>query len=422
MGWPEATPDLAAYYPTDLLVTGRDILFFWVARMIWSGLHATGQVPFRTVLLHGLVRDAQGRKMSKSLGNGVDPLDVIERFGADALRLTLLVGVAPGNDTRFLPEKLEGSQRFCNKLWNVARFVLAAEDDGTAPGPPELPDRHIRSRLEAARAACEQALGRLDAGEALAGLQAFVWDEFCDWYVEATKRRLYGRAGAASRAAARRTLRDVLAGVLRLLHPFLPFITEELWAELGGGGLLAVSAWPEARPGDRDEGAEADFGLCRAAVTAVRSLRAELRIPPGAELPALVHGPGADILGAERDTVCALARLAALEPRAPRQGEPGASAVVGAGLEIYLPLQGVIDLPAEAARLGRDLDAARREQARTAARLDNPDFRARAKPEVVAREEARLGELRGTVRRLEERIASLSGRQEENGQKWNPAP
>ncbi len=420
LGWPEDAADLRDYYPTDLLVTGRDIIFFWVARMVWSGLHATGEVPFRTVLLHGLVRDAECRKMSKSLGNGIDPLEVIDRGGADALRLTLLVGVAPGNDTRFLPEKLEGGQRFCNKLWNVARFVLAAEDDGTPPGPPELPDRHIRSRLEAARAAAEQALERLDAGEALAGLQAFVWDEFCDWYVEATKRRLYGKAGAASRAAARLALRDVLAGALRLLHPFLPFITEELWGQLGEPGLLAAARWPE--PGARDEAAEAAFGLVQASVAAIRSLRAELRIPPAAELPALAHGPGAAALAEERETVCALARLRGLELRAPRRGEAGASAVVGGGLELYLPLEGVIDVPAEAARLGRELEGARREQERAAARLANAEFRARAKPEVVAREEARLGELGGAVRRLTERIASLSGRQELGGQNWNLAP
>lgn len=422
LGWPEGGADLPAYYPTDLLVTGRDIIFFWVARMVWSGLYATGEPPFRTVLLHGLVRDAEGRKMSKSLGNGIDPLELIDRGGADALRLTLLVGVAPGHDSRFLPEKLEGSQRFCNKLWNVARLVLGAEDDGTPPGAPELPDRHIRSRLEAARAAAEQALERLDAGEALAGLQAFVWDEFCDWYAEATKRRLYGRAGAASRAAARATLREVLAGALRLLHPFLPFITEELWGQLGEPGLLAAARWPDPAPGGRDEAAEAAFGRVQAAVAAIRSLRAELRIPPAAELPALAHGAGAAALAEERETVCALARLRSLELRAPRPGEPGASAVVPGGLELHLPLEGVIDVPAEAARLGRELEGARREQERAATRLANAEFRNRARPEVVAREEERLGELRGTVRRLTERIAALSGRQEPGAQNWNPTP
>ncbi len=409
LGWPGGGSDLQAYYPTDLLVTGHDILFFWVARMAFSALRLTGEVPFRTVLLHGLVRDAEGRKMSKSLGNGVDPIEVMDRYGTDALRLTLLVGVAAGHDTRFLPEKLEGSQRFCNKLWNVARFVVAAEDDGTPPDPPSLPDRHILSRMEAARGAATASLERLEAGEALAGLQAFVWDEFCDWYVEAAKRRLYGRAGPGPRATARATLRTVLSGVLRMLHPFLPFITEEIWLQMGSPGLLAAAAWPEARPAATDPAAEEAFGAVQAAVTAIRSLRAELRVPPAAELAVLVHGPGAEALRAEAETVQVLARLRSLECREPERGDAGATAVVGAGLELFLRLGDVIDVPAEVARLRREWEGARRERDRAAERLANPEFRTRARPAVVEREAQRLEALEASVARLAGRISALDG-------------
>jgi len=409
MGWPG---DTGPYYPTDLLVTGRDILFFWVARMVFSGLHLTGRAPFGTVLLHGLVRDPQGRKMSKSLGNGVDPLEVIDRYGADALRLTLLVGVGPGNDTRFQPEKLEGSQRFCNKLWNVARFVLGAPGADCPPAAPALPDGWILSRLQTAVREADQALERFEAGLALAGLQAFVWDDFCDWYVEACKVRLYGSDPAAA-AAARQGLRRVLADCLRLLHPFLPFITEELWAQLGQTGCLAGAAWPEA--GEPDPAVEARFGAVRDAVSAVRSLRAEWRVPPGARVQVRLQGPGAAEVAAEAGLVSALGRVRTLEVRPPAPGEGGATAVVGAGLEVCLLLHG-IDVAAESARLRADLRSAQAECERTAQRLGNPVFRARARAEVVARETERLEALRATVHRLEARLEELGATaQKEDG-------
>ena len=419
LGWPDDDGLLAAYYPTDLLVTGRDIIFFWVARMALSGLHFTGREPFRTVLLHGLVRDAQGRKMSKSLGNGIDPLEVIDRYGADALRLTLLVGVAPGNDTRFAPDRIEGSQRFCNKLWNAARFVLGAEGAQGEAGPAELADRWILSRLSTAARSATAALERLDAGEALSGLQTFVWDEFCDWYVEAVKGRLYGHEGPASAAAARGTIRTVLAGILRLLHPFLPFITEEIWGYLPGSaerGLLISTPWPQPDEWPADPEAEARFGLVRDVITAIRSLRAEMRVPPAAQVRVLVQGGGLrDLPETERATVTALARVASLEFRGPSQGERGISAVVGAGVEVLLLLDGLVDLAAEIVRLQKERTSAAQETARTRTRLHNPEFSARAKPEVVARERERLAALEATVRRLDQRLAQLgAGRQEEN--------
>jgi len=416
LGWPEPAADLAAYYPTDLLVTGRDILFFWVARMVCSGLRLTGEVPFRTVLLHGLVRDGQGRKMSKSLGNGVDPLEVVDRYGADALRLTLLTGVAPGNDSRFATERVEGSQRFCNKLWNVARFVLGAQAAGPAlaGAEPALADRWIRSRLAAAAAAASAALEAWDAGAALGAVQAFVWDEFCDWYVEAAKRRLYGDPAAASAAVARGTLAEVLRGALRLLHPFMPFLTEELWAQLGGQGLLLQAPWPAPGEWPADPEAEARFGLVQQVIAAVRSLRAELRVPPAARVRVLVHGAGAEAaLRPELETALALGRLEAVEFRTGAPGEPAVAAVVGEGVQVLLLLGGLVDLPAERARLRRELENAGRERDRTAARLGNPDFRTRARPEVVERETERLAALEATALRLAARLAELGREQED---------
>ena len=419
LGWPDESDLLAGYYPTDLLVTGRDIIFFWVARMAFSGLHFTGREPFRTVLLHGLVRDGQGRKMSKSLGNGIDPLEIIDRYGADALRLTLLVGVAPGNDTRFAPDRIEGSQRFCNKLWNAARFVLGAGGDEHGAGPQELADRWITSRLSSAAQAATAALERFDAGEALSGLQAFVWDEFCDWYVEAVKGRLYGHEGPASAAAARSTIRTVLGGILRLLHPFLPFITEEIWGHLpepADRGLLITAPWPESGEWPEDPEAEAHFGLLREVISAIRSLRAEMRVPPAAQVRVLIQGAGArDVLDAERAAVAALARVASFEFRGPTQGELGVSAVVGAGVEVLLLLDGLVDVGAEVARLRKERDSAERERDRTRTRLTNPDFATRAKPEVVTREGERLAALEATVLRLSQRLAELGTvRQETN--------
>ncbi len=437
LGWPAPTAsELTAYYPTDLLVTGRDILFFWVARMIFSAVHLTGEVPFRTVLLHGLVRDAQGRKMSKSLGNGIDPLQIIDRYGADALRLTLLVGVAPGNDSRFAPEKIEGSQHFCNKLWNAARFSLGhlmvdPQDADIPAGPAEIEDRWIESRMAAAVAAATSAMRRFDPGEALAGLQSFVWDDFCDWYLEAVKPRLFGNAGPASAAAARRSLGRVLGGILRLLHPFLPFITEEIWARLtpeagvncaavgvgtsggattGCGTLLMTAPWPAEGEWPSDPAAEVRFGLIREIAGAVRSLRAEMRVPPAAYVKVLVHGDAGDFTSEAGGTVVrALARVGSIERRGLAAGELGVSAVVGAGVAVVLLLQGAVDAEAEIERLRRERDAAEAQRCRAAERLSNPDFLSRAKQEVVQREQARRCALEATVARLEQRIAELSG-------------
>ena len=409
LGWPEETSDLAAYYPTDLLVTGRDILFFWVARMVFSGLRLTGAVPFRTVLLHGLVRDAQGRKMSKSLGNGIDPLEVIDRYGADALRLTLLSGVAPGNDLRFAPDRIEGSQRFCNKLWNAARFALEHLDGAPGkPGPAELADRWIESRLARLAADMNTALSAYDTSGAVALLTGFVWEDFCDWYLEAVKSRLHGRHGEASRDRARQTLGRILDGVLRLAHPILPFITEAIWERVPGNGddLLLCAAYPAAEGFTTDLEAEGGFELLRAVVTSVRSLRAEFGVPPAATVRVHLRGEGAEAVTAGRDLVLELSRARQLIIGEPE--DRSASAVVGPGIEVLVPLGDVVDLEQVITRLRRERQSAETERDRTAARLDNPTFRERAKPEVVERDRERLQVLAGKVQSLGERLRQLA--------------
>ena len=409
LGWPDQGEDMARHYPTDVLVTGYDILFKWAMKMAWSGIRFTGKNPFHTILLHGLVRDHQGRKMSKSLGNGVDPIEVVDRYGADALRFALVTGVAPGNDSRFTWERVEGAQRFGNKLWNAARFVLGAPTAPAPAGPLELPDRWILSRLARAAADATAALARFDPGEACSVLQAFVWDEFCDWYVEAVKARLFLAAGPASAAAARQTLHQVLGASLRLLHPFAPFITEEIWGQLPlAEGLLVSAPWPLAGEWPADPEAEAAFDRLRQIVGAVRSLRAEMRVQPGVPVAVLVSGEGsAAALDAGEPIALSLGRMASIQRRRPAPGEVGVSAVVGAGVEVVLLLGGLVDVAAEAERLGRELAGAEQEWRRTASRLGHPEFRTRAKPEVVARETERCGALEATVARLSRRVAEL---------------
>jgi valyl-tRNA synthetase len=411
LGWPDATEDLARFYPTDLLVTGWDILFLWVARMVFSGLHFTGRVPFRDVLLHGLVRDAAGRKMSKSLGNGIDPLEVVGRYGTDALRYALLLGVAPGHDLRLAEERVAGGQRFCNKLWNAARFAQAAlaepaPDGGIGASAPAPEDGWIRTRLGVAAARAEAALRSFDAGQALGALTGFVWDELCDWYLEAVKPRLYGRLGAASQAAARTTLREVLRATLRLLHPFLPFVTEAIWGALfPDDGLLLVAPWPRAEEWPAEEDAARAFERVRQVVGAVRSLRAEMRVPPGAAVRVLLRGAPLDL--EQERLVRDLARVSEVAYRAAAGGEAAVSAVLPEGTLVLLPLEGLVDVGREVARLRGERDAARRDLARVEALLADPLFRTRARPEVVAREAARRETLAASLRHLEERLAEL---------------
>ncbi|MFS8641111.1 MAG: valine--tRNA ligase, partial [Symbiobacteriaceae bacterium] len=425
LGWPDtAAPDLRRFYPTSVLVTGYDILFFWVARMIMMGLEFMGEVPFRTVLLHGLVRDAQGQKMSKSRGNVVDPLAVIDKYGADALRFTLVTGLAPGNDARFSWEKAESSRNFANKLWNAARFVLM-NLDGFDPGRGEparenAADRWILHRLNHVTAEVTRLLEAFELGEAARALYNFIWGEYCDWYIELVKPRLaagHEGADAEDRYAAQYTLWQVLEQTLRLLHPFMPFISEAIWQRLPrpaeAGESIVRAPWPAPRPewtGDAD--AMARFERVLEAIRGIRSLRAEFRVPAGRRARAIVYAEEPAQAAAFEEQREAIQRLAAVDPLEIHVGTgqrpPQAAAHVGTGVVVYVPLAGLIDLEAERRRLEKELREVAVALERVRAKLANPAFLEKAPAEVVEGERRREEELAAKRVLLEQRVRDLS--------------
>ena len=417
MGWPEETDDLAYYYPTSVLVTGRDIIFFWVARMAFLGLEFMGRQPFNDVMIHGLILDAQGRKMSKSLGNGIDPIELIEAYGADTLRFTLVTGNTPGNDLRFQMERLEGTRNFCNKIWNASRFALMhsiEEGQGAGDGAEELElaDRWILSRYNRCAMDVTKALEEYDLGAAASRIYEFLWDEFCDWYIELIKPRLYGRKSEASRRAAQRVMTETLRGTLSLLHPFMPFITEELWRHLPHEGeSLMLSPW-EAGDGSLLDGeAEEAMNLMMETVKAARNLRSQYRVPPGKKADFVLY-PGDSGAGKILEscltyiallTTAEKVELGASDAAKPR---PAGSAVV-AGAEVYMPLAGLVDMQAERARLSKERDKAAGEIRGLESKLANEGFRAKAPGEVIAKEEEKLAEARYRLQALEKILTGL---------------
>jgi valyl-tRNA synthetase len=415
LGWPGKTVDLAYYYPTSVLVTGRDIIFFWVARMIFSGLAFMDEVPFREVFIHGLVMDALGRKMSKSLGNGVDPIDVIESHGADSLRFMLVTGNTPGNDLRFHFERLEGARNFANKLWNASRFTLMNLHDFT-PGPEprretlSLADRWIISRFQEVAAEVTRNLERYELGEAARVLYEFTWNEFCDWYIELAKPRLYGK-DQNDRYTAQYVLARTLKGALELLHPFMPFITEEIWQRLPHRGQTIMKAiWPVADPALADREAEDQMGILMEIIRAVRHIRSEMNVPPGkkADIVLVVSAEETrklvekwavyiELLSAGRVSIHAGL------PQAPEQ----AAQAVTRGMEIYVPLKGLIDIEREVARLSKELAALEKDLVRIHGKLSNDGFLAKAPEDVVAKEKAKEFELAGKKKAIGERLELL---------------
>jgi len=418
LGWPEDTQDLKHFYPTSVLVTGRDIIFFWVARMIFMGLKFMQDVPFREVFIHGLILDALGRKMSKSLGNGVDPIEVIEKYGADSLRFMLVTGNTPGNDLRFHFEKLEGARNFANKLWNAARFVIMNLDGADAgfaepaPGDLEPADRWIMSRFAQVAREVTADLEAYELGEAARKLYDFTWDEFCDWYVELAKPRLY-RGTPAEKAATRWVLVTVLRGTLELLHPFMPFITEEIWQHLPHQGETVMRApWPAPPEEWVDAAAEEQVGLLIEAVRAVRSLRAEMNVPPGKKAEIILvapDGPVREALAAQARYIGELAGGTARVTAELGQEPAQAAQTVARGVKIYLPLAGLIDIPREIARLRRELDTAEKELARVEAKLANQGFLSNAPADVVEKERAKRAEWAAKKEAVAARLAMLEG-------------
>jgi valyl-tRNA synthetase len=423
LGWPDDTEDLSYFYPTDVMETAYDILFFWVARMIMLGLEMTGNIPFHTVYLHGLIRDERGQKMSKSKGNVVDPLVVIEEHGADALRFALLTGSTPGNDMKLSLQKVEAARNFANKLWNAARFVLsnlgenyAASDAARAvmewkedAGLLALPDRWILSRHNRLIGDVTKLIEQYQFGEAGRQIYEFLWGEFCDWYVEIAKAPLYGDDKAAADRT-RAILLYVLERTLRLLHPFMPFVTEEIWQHLPHEGeALIIASWPQ--PDRLDETAEAEMGPIIEMVRAIRNVRAEYEVEPARLIAALI------VAGKKRDLVAAqaavLTRLAHVDVGKLRIEEElmekpaRALALVVSGYEIFLPLAELVDIERERARLSAELERVQCEIVRAEKLLSNPGFISKAPAEVVDKERTKLEDSRQRYAKLAERFRAL---------------
>ena len=421
-GWPEKTRDLAAFYPGHVLSTAPEILFFWVARMIMAGCYALGEPPFADVYLHGTVRDAQGRKMSKSLGNGIDPLEVVRLYGADALRFTLVAGAGVGADLRLDHEDLEASfapgRNFVNKLWNAGRFVLLSVGDDPVPDLDEvaeglrLEDRWILSRRQAAVRRITEDLEALRLHAAVEALRDFFRGEFADWYVEIAKDRL--AEGGADRDAARAVLVHVLDTVCRLLHPVVPFVTEEIWGRLPAPGretgALAGAAWPTPREDLEDAEAERQFSGLQELVTCVRGVRKEYGVGEGRGVGLHVRPavPGEAAEGGAA-ILRRLARVEAVEDGLPDRNVPGAAAVLSDGTELFLPLEGLVDLERERAKLERELRRAEGFLSAAQAKLANPGFVSKAPPEVVERERDKAGALARRMSKLREKRTALGG-------------
>jgi valyl-tRNA synthetase len=391
MGWPESTRLLKTFYPTAVLVTGFDILFFWVARMMMMGLHFMQEVPFRDVYVHALVRDEEGQKMSKSKGNVIDPLDIIERHGTDAFRFTLAAFAAQGRDVRMSEKRVEGYRHFINKIWNAARFSLihltrsygSAGFDGSS-----LADRWILARLRRAAGEAAQALDTYRFNDAAAALYSFVWHEFCDWYLEAIKPALHGKLDPAAREASLAVLWRVLHDTLILLHPFIPFVTEEIWHKLPGtAGSIMSAAFP-AEAGAPDPEAEERMGLLIQIISGIRNIRGEMGLAPGSSLDAVIFVPGETArrtLDEHRDIIINLARLKSLTLSAsPERPKASATAVAGEAT-IYVLLEGILDFAKETERLEKELGKVAKELAALMKKLQNQDFLAKAPAEVVAK-------------------------------------
>ncbi|WP_018212422.1 valine--tRNA ligase [Desulfitobacterium hafniense] len=413
MGWPEETPELKQFYPTSVLVTGRDIIFFWVARMVFMGLEFMKDVPFQKVMIHGLVLDAQGRKMSKSLGNGVDPLEVIDQYGADTLRFMLITGNTPGNDLRFHPERLEATRNFANKIWNASRFVLLnLQDYEEGPrGQLKLEDRWILSRYEKTAGEVTEALEQFDLGEAARLLYEFIWNEFCDWYIELAKGRLYDKEHPEARHTVQSILLEVLEGTMRLLHPYMPFITEEIWHNLPiSGESIMIQSWPKVN-GYREDDLEKQMNQIMDVIKAVRNIRAEMNVQPGKKAEIILVAPekaAFEVLESGRESIRLLAGGSAVDVVSNLEVKPAqAASAVLEGVEVYLPLRGLLDLDKEIARVEKEIAQAQLEQSRLAGKLNNQGFVAKAPEQVVAKEREKLEGINGRIAALRIRLAEL---------------
>ncbi|WP_298594405.1 valine--tRNA ligase [uncultured Mitsuokella sp.] len=420
LGWPEQTEELKHFYPTATLVTGYDIIFFWVARMVMMGLAFGKDVPFRNVFIHGLVRDSQGRKMSKSLGNGIDPVAVIEKYGADTLRFMLITGNTPGNDMRFYWERVESARNFANKIWNASRYMLMNFEGFDLNFIPEendytLADRWILSRYAHTAQAVTESLDHFELGEAGRKIYEFIWNEFCDWYIELTKARLYDKGRERARHTALYVLSYVLEHTLRLLHPFMPFLTEEIWQKIPRRAKeksIMVTAWPSNMERHLDDAAETQMTAIMETIKTVRNLRAEVGAQPRHKSEVMLHFADTELPSVFSKNEGYLHALAAAEPMTilstKNQKPENALAGVADGIEIYLPLKGLIDVEKETARLEKEKRKLAKEIQRLSGKLGNEGFLKKAPAAVVENEREKLSSYEEKLRMIEARITELA--------------
>ncbi len=433
LGWPDKTEELAYFYPTDVLVTGYDIIFFWVIRMIFSGFEQMGEKPFKTVLFHGLIRDAQGRKMSKSLGNGIDPLEIIDQYGADALRLTLITGNAPGNDMRFYYERVEANRNFANKIWNASRFIMmnmpkedvpgAENADGCAGGAKgavgmpdalEPVDKWILSKLNTLIKDVTDNMESFELGIAVQKVYDFIWDEFCDWYIEMVKPRLYNSDDTESKAAALWTLKTVLIDALKLLHPYMPFITEEIFCSLQQEEeSIMVSKWPEYKAEREFPNKERDIEAIKEAVRGIRNVRTQMNVSPGRKAQVFVVSENQDVIDAFEEGKLFFASLASASEVTVQRDKTGiaedAVSVVIANATLYIPFAELVDIKQELCRLKKEEGRLTGELARVNGMLGNERFLSKAPEAKIAQEKEKLEKYTQMMEQVRERISQLQG-------------
>jgi valyl-tRNA synthetase len=417
LGWPEETEELDFFYPTDVLVTGRDIIFFWVARMIFMGLEFMDEVPFDDVYVHGLIRDAQGRKMSKSLGNGIDPIEVIEEFGADALRFTLITGNTPGNDMRFREERLEASRNFANKIWNASRFILMNLEDFNYDELDKndlklnLADKWMLSRTNEVTKKIDKAMERYSFGEMSKTLYDFIWNEYCDWYIEILKERLYQDKDLAAKKTAQYMGLNILGNILKLLHPVMPMITEEIWQKLPiAEQSIMITSWPEYNEEEINKKAEEKMDLIMSVIKAVRNIRNEMKVDPGRKIEAILLADNnkKQIL---KEGESYLKNLASIEDltittKLEDRPQPASTAIVE-GVEVILPLEGMVDIEKELDRLKKELEDVKYEIERAKGKLANEGFVNNAPEKLVEGEREKVEEYKEKKEKLMERIEQL---------------
>jgi len=419
LGWPENTEDLKYFYPTSVLVTGYDIIFFWVARMIFSAMENMKEIPFKHVFIHGIVRDSEGRKMSKSLGNGIDPLEVIDKYGADALRFNLITGNSPGNDMRFIWDKVESCSNFANKIWNASRFVMMNLDADAVEKADRnayeqnltTADKWILSRYNSVVKEVTDNLEKFEIGMAAQKLYDFIWSEFCDWYIELVKPRLYGE-DAASKLAAQITLVNVLTGTMKLLHPMMPFITEEIYQHLPGTDKsIVISKWPEYDEKRNNPEQESNMEIVMAAIKSIRNIRAEMNVVPSRKAKVLIIATDEKVKKAIEAGSIYFERLASASEvqmiSDKTQIPEGAVPVVIAGAEIFLPLEELVDMEKEKERLSKEKENLEKELQRVRGKLNNQGFVAKAPQSVIEEERAKEAKYQEMFDKVMERLNAM---------------